>query len=112
MIDFKSSALILGDLQNDFLHRDGAYGCAGQSSRAIAALTDRLASLVHAARERGIFPGRFSLSRARASALPPPTNLPPSSVVYVPVFGSKPPILLKRTAWIEAGLVRGRMARD
>ena len=54
MIDFKSSALILGDLQNDFLHRDGAYGRAGQSSRAIAALPVRLASLVHAARERGI----------------------------------------------------------
>jgi nicotinamidase-related amidase len=25
-----TSALILGDLQNDFLHRDGAYGRAGQ----------------------------------------------------------------------------------
>ena len=54
MMDFKLSALILGDLQNDFLHRDGAYGRAGQSSRAIAALPDRLAPLVHAARERGI----------------------------------------------------------
>ena len=32
-----TSALILGDLQNDFLHRDGAYGRAGQSSPAIAA---------------------------------------------------------------------------
>ncbi len=49
-----ASALILGDLQNDFLHRDGAYGRAGQASPAIAALPDRLAPLVRAARERGL----------------------------------------------------------
>jgi nicotinamidase-related amidase len=49
-----TSALILGDLQNDFLHRDGAYGRAGQSSPAIAALPDRLAPLVRAARERSV----------------------------------------------------------
>ena len=49
-----TSALILGDLQNDFLHRDGAYGRAGQSSTAIGALPDRLAPLVRAARERGM----------------------------------------------------------
>ena len=33
-------ALILGDLQNDFLHLDGAYGRAGQTSPAIAALPE------------------------------------------------------------------------
>jgi ureidoacrylate peracid hydrolase len=49
-----SSALILGDLQNDFLHRDGAYGRAGVSHPAIAALPDKLAPLVRAARERGM----------------------------------------------------------
>ena len=49
-----TSALILGDLQNDFLHRDGAYGRAGQTSTAIAALPDRLAPLVRAARQNGI----------------------------------------------------------
>jgi nicotinamidase-related amidase len=49
-----TSALILGDLQNDFLHRDGAYGRAGQSSPAIAALPDRLAPLVCAARQSGM----------------------------------------------------------
>jgi ureidoacrylate peracid hydrolase len=49
-----TSALVLGDLQNDFLHRDGAYGRAGQTSPAIAALPDRLAPLVHAARQRGL----------------------------------------------------------
>ena len=49
-----TSALILGDLQNDFLHPDGAYGRAGQSSPAIAALPEKLAPLVRAARERGV----------------------------------------------------------
>ncbi len=50
----KTSALILGDLQNDFLHRDGAYGRAGQSHPAIAALPEKLASLVRAARSRDV----------------------------------------------------------
>ena len=50
----KASALILGDLQNDFLHRDGAYGRAGQSHPAIAALPGKLAPLVAAARGRGV----------------------------------------------------------
>jgi nicotinamidase-related amidase len=50
----QTSALILGDLQNDFLHRDGAYGRAGQSWPAIAALPERLAPLARAARARGV----------------------------------------------------------
>lgn len=49
-----TSALILGDLQNDFLHRDGAYGRAGQTSPAIGALPEKLAPLVRAARGRGM----------------------------------------------------------
>lgn len=50
----QTSALILGDLQNDFLHPDGAYGRAGVSGSAIAALPAKLAPLVHAARQRGV----------------------------------------------------------
>jgi len=49
-----TGALILGDLQNDFLHRDGAYGRAGQSHPAIAALPEKLSTLVRAARQRGL----------------------------------------------------------
>jgi ureidoacrylate peracid hydrolase len=49
-----ATALILGDLQNDFLHPDGAYGRAGVGSTAIAALPQRLAPMVQAARARGI----------------------------------------------------------
>ena len=50
----KTSALILGDLQNDFLHPDGAYGRAKQSHPSIAGLPGKLAPLTRAARERGV----------------------------------------------------------
>jgi ureidoacrylate peracid hydrolase len=49
-VSLASTALVLGDLQNDFLHPDGAYGRAEQTSPDIAALPDKLAPLVHAAR--------------------------------------------------------------
>ena len=49
-----TTALILGDLQNDFLHADGAYGRAGQGDPAIAALPERLAPLVSTARANNI----------------------------------------------------------
>jgi nicotinamidase-related amidase len=49
-----STALVLGDLQNDFIHPDGAYGKAGQSDPVIAALPARLAPLVRRAREKNI----------------------------------------------------------
>ena len=50
----ETTALILGDLQNDFIHPDGAYGKAGQSDPAIAALPARLAPLVRIARQKGV----------------------------------------------------------
>ncbi len=50
----ETTALILGDLQNDFIHPDGAYGRAGQSAPDIAALPARLAPLVKTARANGI----------------------------------------------------------
>jgi len=49
-----TTALILGDLQNDFIHPDGAYGRAGQSDPAIAAVPARLAPLVRLARQKGV----------------------------------------------------------
>jgi nicotinamidase-related amidase len=52
-IDPATTALVLVDLQNDFLHGDGAYGRAGQKSDAIAALPARLAPLVRALRQAG-----------------------------------------------------------
>jgi nicotinamidase-related amidase len=49
-----TSALILGDLQNDFLHPKGAYGRANQGHPSIAALPERLAPLVRIARANGV----------------------------------------------------------
>ncbi len=47
------TALMLVDMQNDFLHPEGAYGRAGQSSVAIAELPDRLGPIARAVREAG-----------------------------------------------------------
>lgn len=47
------TALLICDLQNDFLHPDGAYGRAGQSAPAIAALPARVAPLAQALRAKG-----------------------------------------------------------
>ena len=46
-------ALLLLDLQNDFIHPDGAYGRAGLSSAAIAAIPARLAPVAAAVRAAG-----------------------------------------------------------
>jgi ureidoacrylate peracid hydrolase len=50
----QTSALILGDLQNDFLHSNGAYARGGQTSPAIAALPEKLAPLVRCARQSDV----------------------------------------------------------
>ena len=64
------TALMLVDLQNDFLHPDGAYGRAGQKSDAIAALPDRLAPLAQAMRAAGawIVSTHFTLVPGRDGA--------------------------------------------
>ena len=48
-----SSALLLLDLQNDFLHPKGAYGRAGQTNPDIAAVPGRLKPLVDLMRAQG-----------------------------------------------------------
>jgi len=48
-----ASALVLVDLQNDFIHPEGAYGRAGPGAAAIAALPGRLAPLAEAFRHGG-----------------------------------------------------------
>jgi ureidoacrylate peracid hydrolase len=64
----KACALVLGDLQNDFLHPDGAYGRAGQTNPAIAALPEKLSPLVRAARNADVLivATLFTLVPARA----------------------------------------------
>ncbi|MFN3225530.1 MAG: cysteine hydrolase family protein [Hyphomicrobiales bacterium] len=47
------TAVLTIDLQNDFLHPEGAYGRAGQSSPAIAALPERVKPVIDAVRTAG-----------------------------------------------------------
>jgi len=51
--DPETTGLVLVDMQNDFLHPDGAYGRAGQKSVAITALTPRLARVAEMMRNKG-----------------------------------------------------------
>jgi len=51
--DIASTALLLCDLQNDFLHPNGAYARGGQSSSDIAALPARIKPLADALRAAG-----------------------------------------------------------
>jgi nicotinamidase-related amidase len=53
-MDAARTALILGDLQNNFLHPEGSYHRHGHVSAAAGALPGKLAPLARAARERGI----------------------------------------------------------
>ena len=46
-------ALMLIDLQNDFLHPEGAYGRAGQKAESIALLPGRLKPLADSIRKKG-----------------------------------------------------------
>jgi ureidoacrylate peracid hydrolase len=48
-----NTALLLLDLQNDFIHAEGAYGRAGQGDAAIAALPAKLKPLAELIRSRG-----------------------------------------------------------
>jgi ureidoacrylate peracid hydrolase len=61
------SALLLVDLQNDFVHPDGAYGRAGIANADIAELGGRLAPVVAAARAAKIpvLSSRFTLVPGR-----------------------------------------------
>ena len=52
-MDWSDCALLLCDLQNDFLHPNGAYGRAGQVSPEAAALPGRLKPLADAFRRAG-----------------------------------------------------------
>lgn len=65
-----STALLLVDLQNDFIHPDGAYARGGQGDPAIAALPERLAPLAARIRAGGGLIGAtlFTLVPGRGGA--------------------------------------------
>ncbi len=52
-LDPATTALLLLDLQNDFIHPDGAYARGGQSAPEIAALPNRIRPLLDALRAKG-----------------------------------------------------------
>ena len=64
------TALLLCDLQNDFLHPDGAYGRAGMGTPDLAALAPRLAPLVRKFRASGgwIISTHFTLVPGKGGA--------------------------------------------
>ncbi|WP_170422468.1 cysteine hydrolase family protein [Ruegeria arenilitoris] len=59
----RKTALLTIDLQNDFIHPDGAYGRAGQSAQEIAALPERIAPLARKLQAAGgrYFSAQFTL---------------------------------------------------
>jgi ureidoacrylate peracid hydrolase len=61
------TALLLADLQNDFIHPKGAYARGGQSAPAIAALPARVAPLASAMRKSGalVLASQFTLVPGR-----------------------------------------------
>ena len=70
MSDGSKTALLLCDLQNDFVHPNGAYGRAGQTAPEIAALPERLAPLADRVRARGgwIVATQFTLVPSKGGA--------------------------------------------
>lgn len=52
-MNLSRTALLTIDLQNDFLHPEGAYGRAGQGAASIAVLPDRIVPLRDAVRAKG-----------------------------------------------------------
>jgi nicotinamidase-related amidase len=66
-MNLASTGLLLADLQNDFLHADGAYARGGQTNADIAALPARLRPLVDAFRAKGglVIATMFTLSPGR-----------------------------------------------
>lgn len=53
VLDPATTALLICDLQNDFIHRNGAYARGGQSAPEIAALPARIRPLLNALKAKG-----------------------------------------------------------
>ena len=81
----RDTALLLCDLQNDFIHAEGAYGRGGQADPDIAALPARLAPLARRVRALG------GMIVATLFTLPPGRNgepiiaPPPKPIIAKPV---------------------------
>jgi ureidoacrylate peracid hydrolase len=73
-VPIAGTALLLVDLQNDFLHPDGAYGRAGQGASEIAALPARLKPLAQCLRAKGglVVSTHFTLVPVRGAPIVSP----------------------------------------
>lgn len=69
--DPSRAAILTIDLQNDFLHPEGAYGRAGQTAASIGALPERIKPVVDAVRKAG---GTYI--SAQFTLVPGPQNEP------------------------------------
>ncbi|MEM1431465.1 MAG: cysteine hydrolase [Pseudomonadota bacterium] len=69
-MDARKTALLIVDLQNDFLHPDGAYARGGQTAEAIAALPGRVKPVADALRAAGgwIVSTQFTLVPGKGGA--------------------------------------------
>ncbi|WP_349360902.1 cysteine hydrolase [Stappia sp.] len=69
-LDPTRTGLLIVDLQNDFLHPDGAYARGGQSSADIAALPERVLPVANALRKAGgwIVSTQFTLVPGKGGA--------------------------------------------
>ena len=67
-LNAEKTAILIVDLQNDFLDPNGAYGRAGQTSSEIAALPERLLPLLNLVRKKGgwIVSTQFTLVPGKA----------------------------------------------
>ena len=67
-LNAEKTAILIVDLQNDFLDPNGAYGRAGQTSPEIAALPERLLPLLNLVRKKGgwIVSTQFTLVPGKA----------------------------------------------
>ena len=52
-LDLRRTALLIADLQNDFVHPDGAYARGGQANADIAAVPPRVVPVANALRDKG-----------------------------------------------------------
>lgn len=68
MESLRETALLIVDLQNDFLHARGAYARGGQANDSIAALPSRVAPLAQAIRDGGgvVMATQFTLVPGRS----------------------------------------------
>ena len=68
--DAKTTAVLIVDLQNDFLHPEGAYGRSGTSCDAIAALPEKILPLLQTVRAAGgwVISTQFTLVPGKGGA--------------------------------------------